>query len=558
MDPAARSILANRLNTIAGEMISTLLRTARSGVLNTARDLSCAILTADNRLLVFAESLPIHVASLGLECAMMTTTHAGQLRPGDAYLSNSPYDGGTHHADHTILVPIFDGARHVFTVCAKAHQADVGNSRPTTYSATPRDIYEEGALNFPCVKVQSEFQDVADIIRICTRRIRVPDQWYGDYLSAIGAARIGERAIHELLANVGATTLDEFVEDWLTYGENRMIDEIRDLPNGRWHGSGRHDPFPGVPDGIELRASIDVQTDAGVIEVDLRDNEDCVPCGLNLSEATARAAVIIGIFNSLAPDVPLNDGSLKRIRIHLRENCVVGIPRFPVSCSVATTNVADRMVNLITSLMAAVRPDYSEAEGGLGIPASRAVISGRDSRRGGESFVNQIFLGTAGGGASSDCDGWVCFITPVNGGVSFIDSVEIDEQKYPFIVYRRELVPDSGGPGRFRGAPGWAVEYGPSGDDQLVVVYASDGHVAGARGVNGGLSGQTARMTKIDAHGNAADLPAVAEVVLNPGERIRAVSCGGGGFGDPRERAPDRIEKDLREGYISPDQAQRV
>ena len=113
---------------------------------------------------------------------------------GDAFLHNSPYHGNSHAADHSILVPVIDDEGvHRFTVLAKAHQADCGNSQPTTYMAAARDVYEEGALIFPCVRVQEDYRDGEDMIRMCRMRIRVPEQWWGDYLALLGAARIGER-----------------------------------------------------------------------------------------------------------------------------------------------------------------------------------------------------------------------------------------------------------------------------------------------------------------------------------------------------------------------------
>lgn len=557
-DPALLTIIANRLETIVREMINTLLRTSCSGVLNTARDFSCAILTRDNRLLVFAESLPIHVAAIELEGRVMSDFHGDTLAPGDAFINNSPYHGGTHHADHTILVPVFWRDEHVMTVCAKAHQADTGNAKPTTYAPASLDIYDEGSVSLPCVRIQRDYHDDDDLVRICRQRIRVPDQWYGDYLAALGAVRVGERALTELFAKYGSGTIAEFVEDWFDYSERRMVSELSQLPAGSWSGDGRHDPFPGVPEGIPLQAKVSIDADAPRVTVDLRDNIDNVPCGLNLSEATARAAALIGVFNGLDPDIPINGGSLRRVDVLLRTGSVAGIPEHPVSCSSATTNVADRLVNLVSSTMATIRPAYGQAEGGLGTPASRAVISGEDPRRQGARYINQMFLGNTGGPATSDCDGWVTFIVPVSGGFCYRDSVEVDEQKYPIHVRSVTVIPDSGGGGRLQGGPGTLVEFGPATEAPLRVIYASDGHHYPARGVLGGLDGRAASVELIDADGRVTPAPLVADLHLHEGERIRAGTCGGGGYGDPAERSHDRVREDVEEGLISLEYATRV
>jgi N-methylhydantoinase B len=539
-------------------MINTLLRTSRSGVLNTARDFSCAILTHDNRLLVFAESLPIHVAAISLEGQVMAEFHGHTLCKGDAFINNSPYHGGTHHADHTILVPVFWESTHVMTVCVKAHQADTGNAKPTTYAPASVDIYDEGSVSLPCVRIQRLYEDVADIIRLCRQRIRVPDQWYGDYLAGVGAARIGERRIGELFDKYGTETVDGFIEDWFEYSERRMVDELACLPTGSWHGEAQHDPFPGVPDGVPIQARIAVDGQASRVTVDVRDNVDNVPCGLNLSESTTVAAVLIGVFNGLDPDIPINHGSLRRIDVLMREGSVVGIPKHPASCSSATTNIADRLVNLVSSIMATIRPSYGQAEGGLGIPASRAVISGQDPRRDGARYVNQIFIGNTGGPATSNCDGWVTFIVPVSGGFCYRDSVEIDEQKYPILIRTVEIVADSGGGGRFQGAPATLVEYGPSTEQPVRVIYSSDGHHFPARGVLGGLAGGPSSVERIDADGTVWQAPLVADIELRPGEWIRARTCGGGGYGDPAERPHQRVFEDVGEGLITPAYAQNV
>ena len=156
------------------------------------------------------------------------------LRPGDAFLNNSPYHGNTHAADWSVLVPIFDDeGRHHCTAVVKGHQADCGNSLPTTYHSAAKDVYEEGALIFPCVKVQSDYQDVEDIIRMCRLRIRVPDQWWGDYLALLGAARIGEREMIELGREVGWDVIDASSRQWFDYSEQTMIEAVRGLTGGQ-------------------------------------------------------------------------------------------------------------------------------------------------------------------------------------------------------------------------------------------------------------------------------------------------------------------------------------
>ena len=325
------AIINSRLNGIARKMANTLLRSGRSGIITIARDFSCCVLTADDELLAFAESLPIHVlAGPDRMAATMREFHP-HLSRGDAFLHNSPYHGCTHPADHSILVPVIDDdGVHRFTVLAKAHQADCGNALPTTYMATAKDVYAEGALIFPAVKIQENYEDIADVVRMCEMRIRVPDQWRGDYLATLGAARIGERELSALGRELGWDKLSDFAHDWFDYSEKRIDTALRSLPAGSVLRTSRHDAILGMPpEGIEIKVKVTTRPQDGEIEVDLRDNPDCMPCGLNLSEATSRSAALLGVFNSIDHTVPKNAGSYRRIKVHLRENCICRIRSIP-------------------------------------------------------------------------------------------------------------------------------------------------------------------------------------------------------------------------------------
>jgi len=480
-----------------------------------------------------------------------------RLERGDAFLHNSPYHGCSHPADHSILVPVIDeGGRHRFTVMAKAHQADIGNAQPTTYMATARDIYEEGALIFPAVQIQRDYRDLEDIVRLCSMRIRVPEQWRGDYLASLGAARIGEREFLALGAEIGWEALLEFVEEWFDYSETRIVQALERLPAGRVVGVSVHDPFPGTPeDGVPVRAVVSIQ--GARAEVDLTDNVDCLPCGLNLSESTARTAAMIGVFNGIGASVPPNAGSFRRIAVRLRDNCAVGVPRHPTSCSLATTNLADRVINAVQAALAQLGDGFGMAEHGAIMSAGDGVISGRDARRSGAPFVNQVILGQTLGGASPAADGWLTILTPGTAGMCLWDSVEIDELQYPIRVHERRLVPDSEGAGRWRGAPALSVEFGPV-DEPVDVIFAVDGRINGPIGVQGGLAGAPARNYRRLATGERVELGGLVAIRLERDETIVGVCCGGGGYGRPVDRDPGRVARDVAEGYVTRARAEAV
>ena len=558
MNGADLTVLSYRFEGIARKMANVLLRTGRSGVLNRAKDLSCCIVSRDCELVSAAESLPIHVLSGPDLMARTMHRYHPVLRRGDALLENSPYHGCSHAADHTIIVPVIDDSgRHQFTVMAKAHQADIGNSQPTTYFASARDVYQEGALIFPSVKVQQNYQMIEDVVRMCEMRIRVPQQWHGDFLAMIGAARVGEHALMDLAAEFGWDTLQEFATEWLDYGEQRMVEVIRALPAGRGSASSTHDPMIGTSaDGVTIKSTVAIDLTAARIRVDLTDNPDCVPSGLNLSEACSRSAAYLGVLNSIGADLPRNGGALRRIDVELRENCIVGIPVHPTSCSLATTNIADRATAATQKAFAQIGAELGMAEVGAINPPAKGVISGVDPRTG-KQFINQLFLGSTGGPGTSHGDAWLTYSHVGNGAMAYIESIEMAELHHPILIRERALVPDTEGAGKHCGAPSLRITFEAL-HTNLTLVYASDGTINRAEGIRGGEPGGAANQHLIDADGTSKVMSPAAQLVIQPRQLIVSVGTGGGGYGPPSQRDPQRVAADVRDGLITPERAASV
>jgi len=549
LDPILISVMANRLDGIVREMTNTLLRSARSAVISSARDFSCCLVTGDDQLLASAEGLPVHIFGCHIQTANMRKYHAGDIQQGDAYLDNDPYGGNTHPADHTFMVPVFFEGEQLFTAVSKCHMADIGNAIPSSYYAMAKDVYHEGALIFPGVRIQRNFENIEDIIRMCRARIRVPDQWYGDYLAGLGSARIAERRLETFCQKYGKDTVKAFMREWFDYSERRMVDNIRRLPKAKLVNKGKSDPLEGVlPEGLELTVKIDIDPDDAMIHVDLSDNPPSVDAGLNTSLGAATSAVVGAIFNALDKDLPRNAGAFRRLRFEYAEDSVVGAPKFPHSCSVATTNVAERLVNITQSAFAQLGDGMGLSEGGTGLGAGMAVISGNDTQRGGQAYVNRLMLSTNGGPASAEADGWVNYAIPVIAGLMYRDSVEVDELKHPIRVEALGLVADSAGAGRRRGAPAQQIEYGPI-DSPMMSIISCDGQYAVPRGVVGGFSGTAGKTWLIEDGKQPTRLPNVVQVNLQPGQRVRGRDSAGGGYGNPLDREPDRVLIDVLEGW---------
>jgi|HubBroStandDraft_3_1064219.scaffolds.fasta_scaffold15052_1 N-methylhydantoinase B len=553
LDPTLMAVLAHRFEAIVREMTNTLFRTGRSSIINMARDFSCSIITADDQLFAAAEGLQVHVLGAGLQTRSMRELHP-DLREGDAYLHNDPILGNTHTADHTILVPVFVDGEHLFTTSAKAHQADCGNAEPSTYVTYVEDVYAEGGLVFPAVKVQQDYRDIDDIIRMCRKRIRVPDVWYGDFLASVGATRIGERRVKEVVARYGVETIKAFVREWLDYSERVMDQAIRKLPAATLHASGRHDPIPGLPDGIEVNVSVDVRSAEGRVVFDLRDNPDCIPFGLNVSEYCARGGCTIALLNCLEDDVPRNAGSFRRVEVLLREGSIAGGLVEPYSASVSTTNVLNRIINAAQSAFCQLGEGQGLAEGAGAMGVGYAVFSGTypdgSAPNAGEPYVSEFVIGNNGGPGSPYCDGWITYAMADCSKTIYIDSVEMLERTYPLLFRSLRLLADSGGAGRYRGGPASEVVYGPRATP-LRVFYMADYARHPARGVRGGLPGSTAAAYELASDGSERQVEAIGDSLLAPGQWIRGIEAGGGGYGDPLERDPQAVLQDVLERWVS-------
>ncbi|MBS1845034.1 MAG: hydantoinase B/oxoprolinase family protein, partial [Actinobacteria bacterium] len=339
--------------------------------------------------------------------------------------------------------------------------------------------------------------------------------------------------------------------EWFAYSERLVASTISELPAGTITGQTVHDPFPGTDEGgLPLQAAVTVEPDEGKIVIDLRDNPDNQPNGLNLTKATATAAALAGALGAFPENVPTNAGTFRRFDVLLREGCVVGIPAFPHSCSSATTNLADRVVGLVQAAFAQVDDGFGLAEGSVGQAPGKSVISGLDQRNG-RRFVNQIIVGGTGGPATPFVDGWPTYQRPVAGALLYHDSVEIDEQRYPILITDRSLIPDSGGAGRLRGGQATRIVLEPR-DQAVTFTYALEARLNPPHGVRGGADGAAAQAWIEDVvTGEKEDAPPIASLELQAGKRIVSLAAGGGGYGDPLERPAEAVLEDLLEGRIS-------
>lgn len=549
-------VIRRRFEAIIREMINALFKSGRSGVLNTAMDFSCSLTDHQFRSISLAQGLPVHVGAIDLIPKAVAAKFGKDIRPGDCFVNNSGYLGNTHCADFTVCAPVFFEERIAFYVIARAHLGDMGFPTPTTYSPTAKDVYEEGLI-LPCVRIQKDYADVPEVIDICRANIRVPDQFYGDYLAVLAAVRTGENRLVELCKKYGSPKVEAFLEEFQKYAERMAVDAIRRLPAGTVTKEMLYDSeYAGLPDGIPIRATLTVDPEEATVTVDLRDNVDNLPLGINLTESTVTAASMTAVLNILGPDVPRCTGSFKRVQLLLRDGCAIGRPKFPAATSSATTNLCHALVPHLQSMFAELRPDLGTAYGTIGMPGSCAVISGLDHRTS-QPFVNQLIMGYWGGPAMHGHDGWLTYGSGCSQGILWQSSVEVVEQQQPILVERLEIRQDSNGAGEWQGAPGAeCVIRARQNPVRFIVNSASRDNPP--QGAAGGSAAASMRIARIGKDGKTTDLPISVDTVIGPGERLLSLGCGGGGFGDPLKRKPAIVERDVAAGIISAERARDV
>ncbi|MGI6152581.1 MAG: hydantoinase B/oxoprolinase family protein [Christensenellaceae bacterium] len=557
-DPFLLSVLSSRIDAITQDMINTVIRTARSQVLNFARDFSTALFDRYGKVIAAPHGIPIHCGNMGL-MAEYLFSHPEGIHEGDLFLNNSPYHGNSHAADYTFIAPVFNDGELMFFSVIKAHQADCGNSIPTTYNAWATDVYNEGAIIFPCVKIQENYEDVFDIVNIAKMRIRVPELWYGDFLAAQGSTRTAERQLKSMCKEYGNDTIKQFCTAYTDYAERLMLEEIQKLEDKKVIHEFKFDEVPGFSDDILIHLEAWVDKEAGDIIIDVTKNIDTLAWGLNLCESTTVAACRSGVMYHM-PDIPAIDGAMDHIKVIMRKGCLLGKAEHPKSYSACTTNLASRTAGNVGVLFNKLKKETGMAEPNCNVSVSQGVYSGLDYRKNNDPYVNQFILGATGGPAVKGHDGWINFCDAGNSGACKWNSVELLEQQYPVLIVQEEIIPDTIGSGQWDSAPGVVFECAAR-EAPYTATYACDGGKNAPKGIAGGLDGHVNRAFRYKlAEGRESRVPrpVYSSEVLEPGDVMVGECCVAGGYGNPLDRDPEMVCLRVREGWITEDYAKQT
>src|ERR1700704_1571741 len=532
IDPITRSVVQHRLGSIVTEMGEAMLRTSYSQILNSSRDFSLAICDPRARLIAQAEHLPVHVGALPW-ATLAVEERFKDVKPGDVFLLNDPYFGGSHLPDLTAFVPVFDGDKRLLWTLVRAHRSDIGGATHGAYNPAATEIYQEG-IRVPPIKLVEGGRPREDLLDLLALNIRNPREFRGDLAAMLGAAHLGERRLSRLFAEFGAPTVEAAIEAILDAAEQQARAVVSTWKDGVFHGEAFLDD-----DGhgrSDIRISAKVTKKGSDVEVDLSQSDPQSTSFVNSSHANMQAAVAMAFAYLIDPDVPKNDGALRPLKVIAKQGTIVWAdPGRPVT--LCTSHPSNEIVEAIVKALSASCPERAMAGWSRRF---RIAIQGENPRNG-RNFIWHMFQARPGGGASSGGDGYSSIGEwHTVGGLKF-GSIEVAEVRFPFHFRHHEFRAGSGGDGQFRGGLGVSLDLGLETAKPARANTAGDGVRYGPCGMLGGEDG-VPHDYRLISEGRAPRALRTKEVgiEIRPGDCLEVRSSGGGGWGSPAARQRDR------------------
>lgn len=535
VDPITVEVIGNALSSIVEEMGETLVRASYSTNIKERRDISTCLFDAEGRTLCQASHIPIHLGSLiGVVEEIARRVPIAEIKPGDVFIGNDAYTGGgTHLPDIVLAEPIFYGGRLVGWATNTAHHADF-------VDRSHAHIFQEG-LRIPPVRLYREGVVVQDILDLVLLNCQVPRERLNDLRAQMAANRLGIARFCGLCERYGTGTLLQACAALLDYAERLTRAGLRSIPDGVYHFE---DTYESNELDEVLKLGVEVRIADGEIDLAFRSPPQ-VRAGINLVETGLLAAVYYTVKALIGPEIPPNAGLFRPIRVKAEKGTILNSN--PPAAVNSRLHTGQRVVDLILGALAPAMPDRIVAA--CNGACTNSTFSGVHPVTG--QFY--VYLETIGGGfgARAHKDG----LDGVHVHLTNTSNLPVEalETEYPLVLERYELVPESGGAGRYRGGMGLYRQMRIEGHECRTYVHSSRFR-AGPWGLFGGKEGGRARFEFSDG----VEMPAKARAVIRDGQRIYITTPGAGGYGDPRLRDRAQVQQDLIEGRISEDTARTV
>jgi N-methylhydantoinase B len=545
VDPIRFEVIRNALVEATEEMAITLRRSAYSTNIKTRADFSCAFFDRDLQAVAQAFTQPVHLGSMSESVPRAVRDYGPEnLGLGDAILTNFPYPCGAHLNDITLISPVYHRGQLFGYVANLAHHVDVGGGAPASIG-TFREVYQEGII-IPPVKLVSDGEIVTDVFRLVLAQIRSKHETAGDFRAQIAANTSGARRLIALLDRQGSETVAVTMRELLAYTERRTRAAMAHLPKGVFTAAGSldNDGFTDQPVHLTARVVID---DEGVL-FDLTGSDPQRRAPVNSTYAQTFSACAYVLKCLIDPDVPVNAGFYRLVRLIAPAGTVVHCtPPAPV---VGGWETQTRLTDVIFKALAPALPERIPA--GTKAMMCHAGFGGVDPRNGEYYCFLETLAGGYGGRFGRDGPDAV----QTHGQNTENAPIEETELNYPVRITRYELVEDSGGAGKYSGGLGLRRDY-LFPDHAATFTVLADRDREGPWGLFGGQAGQRAEYI-LNPDGEARRLSSKITVELAPGDVVSYRTCGGGGYGNPEERDPQLVLRDMREGKVSLQRAKEI
>ena len=532
VDPITFEVLRNGLDAVADEMAYTIVRSSRSTMIKDCMDYSAALCTAKGDIIAQGVNIPLMLCAIPDALYATLNKFGDDIQPGDCFILSDPYEGGSHLPDIFMFSPVFAGERLVAFSATCAHHTDVGGMAPGSAATEATEIFQEG-LRIPILKLYENGRANRTLYEIIERNVRFPSVLLGDLEAQRSACMIGEREVLRMVERYGTDTFVAGMEALLDYGEKICREEIRSFPDGVYAFTDYLDEDGLDPDPIPIRLKLTIEGDR--VRADFSESAPQVRGSLNCSLSFTKATVFTAVKCFCRKDFPPSSGFFRPIEVIAPEGTVLNVA-FP-GATFMRGLTGYRINNVLFGAFAQAMPDRAIAcdEGGTSI----VLMEGHDDEN--ERF---LYMETISGtwGARAELDGIDCASNVT--GLQSNTPVEVLETEYPIEVVRYGFVQDSGGAGRNRGGLGLVRAYRYLAEKGRLQMRADRVRFA-PYGLYGGLPGGKSS-NHLDPEGRNLELEAKVKLLrIARGEVIQHVMAGGGGFGWPFEREPERVRRDV-------------
>ncbi len=557
MDMVTMNIIDSTMVSICREMGITMMKTSYSTIFNEGLDFTCGLGNTRGDLIGVAEFNPSQIG--GLPLVLQTSAQEiphDEVEEGDVIVHNDPYRGGMHTPEHTFIKPVFYRGELMGYAVAIGHVAEVGGMVPGGFAGEATEIFHEG-MRVPPVKIKERGEDVIEVWKLLLANYRTPRTNYGDFRALISAVDVGAARLTALIEKYGPDTFRKTSDDLMDYAEARMRAELSAFRDGVYSFADYMED-----DGIEDRPykiHVDVHVQGDEVVVDYGGSDAQAQGPINAVLSVAWSSAYNAILHLTDPSILKNSGCFRPIKIVAPGGSMVNAD-YPATCVGGNTETHIRIAYTIIAALSQCVPDRAFA---TDAGTHSNFLFGTTDPRSGDYVVCYDFTCAAWGGRPFADGNEV--INCINGNSRMVP-IEVFEVRYPWMVEEYALQPDTAGPGQFRGAHALAKILRCM-DTEITVSSVSDRHKMRPWGLLGGGAGATGGLFYQQAGGNGwrpfteafgkTSPSKFANATIGPGDRIRLIAPGAGGYGDPAERDPAMIAEDLSEGWITPEGARR-